>query len=397
MALVAATPSDGASPVGAPTLGSGGLDPELLDSLETPAVLIDLDRLEANIRRWQVHADASGVKLRPHIKTHKVPAIAELQRVEGALGIAVAKVAEAEIFAAAGFDDIVIAFPVYGQTKWSRIASLAGGGVKMTVNVESLSAVQGLSDAAVEDATTIGVQIDIDSGMGRGGLRPNADDAIESLARAALALPGISFEGLTTHRGMFFPGAEAMTREEAGCEEGEIVVAVAERLRRRGIPVHEVTAGGTISGFAVARVPGITEVRAGTYVFNDLMQVGFGSAEPSDIAISVIATVVSTDGSTRATIDAGSKTFSGDQGPVSARGGGPGEVARAVNRAVAVDRITEEHGMLSTVGDPLALGDRLTFYPMHACTCVNLSDELYGIRDGRVECVWPVLARGKRT
>ena len=368
-----------------------------MDSIETPAVLIDLGRLEANIRRWQAHMDASGVRLRPHIKTHKVPAIAELQRARGAVGIAVAKVAEAEIFAAAGFDDIVIAFPVYGQTKWSRIAALAAGGVTMTVNVESASAVQGLSEAAVENGTAIGVQIDIDSGMGRGGLRPDAGDAIESLARAAIALPGISFEGLTTHRGMFFSGAEAMTREEAGREEGEIVVGVAERLRRRGIPVREVTAGGTITGFSVARVPGITEVRAGTYVFNDLMQVGFGSAEPSDIAISVIATVMSTDGSMRATIDAGSKTFSGDQGPVSANGGAPGEVARAVDRVVAVDRITEEHGMLSTVEDPLALGDRLAFYPMHACTCVNLSDELYGIRDGRVECVWPVLARGKRT
>jgi D-serine deaminase-like pyridoxal phosphate-dependent protein len=394
---VATTPSDGASPVGAASRGADDLEPELLESLETPAVLIELDRLEANIHRWQAHMDACGVKLRPHIKTHKVPAIAELQRALGARGIAVAKVAEAEIFAAAGFDDIVIAFPVYGQTKWSRIAALAAGGVKMTINVESVSALEGLSDAALENATTISVQLDIDSGMGRGGLRPDADDAIESLARAALALPGISFEGLTTHRGMFFPGAEAMTREEAGREEGEIVVGVAERLRRRGIPVREVTAGGTITGFSVARVPGITEVRAGTYVFNDLMQVGFGSAEPSDIAISVIATVVSTDGLTRATIDAGSKTFSGDQGPVSSNGGAPGEVARAVDRMVGVDRITEEHGMLSTTEDPLALGDRLTFYPMHACTCVNLSDELYGIRDGRVECVWPVLARGKRT
>ena len=161
--------------------------------------------------------------------------------------------------------------------------------------------------------------------------------------------------------------------------------------------MHEVTAGGTITGPAVAQVPGITEVRAGTYAFQDLMQLGFGSAAEDELALSVLCTVVSHQSPERATIDGGSKTFSGDRGLVGAASAGFDGIARAVERDAVLERMSEEHGMVRVGGDSVEIGERVAFYPMHVCTCVNLADEIYGIRGGVVEKVWPVLARGKRT
>jgi D-serine deaminase-like pyridoxal phosphate-dependent protein len=182
-----------------------------------------------------------------------------------------------------------------------------------------------------------------------------------------------------------------MTPEEAGRAEGELLVDVAERLRGRGVDVSEVTAGGTPTGLAVAAVPGITEVRAGTYVFNDLMQLSLGAAAPADLALTVLATVTSCRARDRATVDAGSKTFSGDR-PAA------GPVARALGEDVELERMTEEHVMLRVgPGAGVDVGRRLRFVPYHVCPAVNLADELVAVRDGRVAAVWRVAARGKRT
>jgi D-serine deaminase-like pyridoxal phosphate-dependent protein len=363
-------------------------------ALDTPALLVDVDRLERNIARWQESATRAGVHLRPHIKTHKSVALAGLQRDAGARGIAVAKVGEAEVFAGAGFDDVVIAYPVVGDAKWQRIARLARL-TRLTVNVDSETGAEGLSAAASAAGATVFVQIDLDSGFGRCGV-PIADAAaIEVLARLIEELPGLELDGVTTHRGLFFPGADAMTPQEAGRQEGELVVAAAERLRGAGIPIREVTAGGSLSGAGVTGVDGVTEVRAGTYVFNDLMQVALGAATRDDVALTVLATVVSVTGADTATIDCGSKTFAGDTGVV----GGPGLALRGlpecVERDVVVERMTEEHGMVRSFDGPLAVGDRLTFVPVHACTCVNLADRLFAVRAGDVRDVWPVDARGR--
>jgi D-serine deaminase-like pyridoxal phosphate-dependent protein len=367
-----------------------------VQSVPTPCLVVDLDRLEANITRWQGAMDACGTRLRPHIKTHKIPEIARLQIDAGALGIAVAKVAEAEVFAAAGIDDIVVAYPVFGEEKWRRVAVIARD-VRLTVNADSAEAISGLSAAAAAAGVEIGVQLEVDSGFHRCGVDAADIETLDRLARLAQRLPGLRLDGVTTHRGVFFAGAEAMTIGEAGRAEGELVVGVAERLRARGVPVPEVTAGGTITGRGVAEVPGITEVRAGTYVFNDLMQLGFGSASSDDLALQIQCTVVSAPLDGHVTVDGGSKTFSGDRGVVGAASRAPSELARSVDGRVLLERISEEHGMARVVSGSVALGDRLPFYPTHACTAVNLSDELYGVRDDTVEVVWPVRARGKRT
>jgi D-serine deaminase-like pyridoxal phosphate-dependent protein len=286
---------------------------------------------------------------------------------------------------------------VIGHDKWERAARIARE-AKLTVNVDSAEGVRGLSAAAVEAGVQIDVQIEVDSGFHRCGFPYTDVSSIEDFARLIGTLPNIELEGITTHRGMVFEGAAEMTPEEGGLAEGRLLVNLAEKLRSRGIRIEQVTAGGTITGRSVARVLGITEVRAGTYVFYDLMQLGLGTTVEDNLALSILTTVVSHQSRDRATVDGGSKTFSGDRGSVGASPAGSSpELARAVDRDVVFERISEEHGMVRIgAGASLQVGEKVAFFPFHVCTCVNLSDELIGVRDGKVEKVWRVTARGRR-
>lgn len=361
-----------------------------VDDVPTPALLVDLDRLRRNIDRWQAMADRNGVRLRPHIKTHKSPEIARMQFAAGACGIASAKPSEAEVFAAAGCDDIVIAYPTVGRDKWARLARLARHG-GLTVNVDSDLQARGLSDAAAAAGTAMRVQIEIDTGLHRVGIDPDDYPRLDAFARTIESLPGLELDGVTTHRGKFGERLAGMTNAEAGHEEGRILVELADRLRADGHAVANVTAGGSVTGPGVAEVPGVTEVRAGTYVFSDAMQVAAGSAQPDDVALSILVTVVSTRRDGWTTVDAGTKTFSGDR-----PGGGGEEIARAVGLDAAVVRATEEHGMVRLgEGVSVEVGQTLRFVPYHVCTSVNLGTELVGVRDGVVEVVWPIAARAK--
>jgi D-serine deaminase-like pyridoxal phosphate-dependent protein len=365
------------------------------DEVPTPALVVDLDRMDRNIAAWQQMADRNGVRLRPHIKTHKTPAIARRQIAAGACGIAAAKPTEAEVFVAAGCDDVVIAYPTVGADKWARVARMAHS-ARLTVNVDSDHQARGLSAAAVAEDVSIRVHIEIDTGLNRVGIAYDDYPAVAAFARLLGSLPGIELDGVTTHRGKFSERLAQMTNAEAGHEEGRILVDLAERLRADGMPIAQVTAGGTITGRGVAEVAGVTEVRAGTYVFYDAMQVGYGAATQDDVALAVLATVVSTRRHGWATVDAGSKTFSGDRGVVGAATAGGDAIARGVDVDAAVMRVTEEHGMVR-LGEGVAVevGQKLRFTPYHVCTSVNLTDELVAVRDGVVEAVWPIGARGK--
>ena len=375
-----------------------GLEPGMrVDDVPTPALLIDLDRMENNIAELQRFVTQQGKQLRPHIKTHKIPEIALMQERLGAHGIAAAKPAEAEVFVDAGCRDIVVAFPTVGADKWRRLAELART-ARVSVNVDSEEQARGLNAAALEADTVIQVQIEIDSGLHRVGLDQTDQAGIAAFARLLMSLPGIELEGVTTHRGKYTERLAAMSNDEAGYEEGSVVAAIADQLRADGISIAEVTAGGSITARGVAQAPGVTEVRAGTYVLNDAMQVAHGSCTESDVAVSVLATVVSTRISGWATIDAGSKTFSGDRAVSGDKTAGHVPVAPGIDIDAAVMRITEEHGMVQ-LGDGVRveIGQRLRFMPFHVCTAVNLSNEVVGVRNGLVEKVWPVLARGRRT
>lgn len=182
---------------------------------------------------------------------------------------------------------------------------------------------------------------------------------------------------------------------DAGHDEGRPLVDIAGKLRAAGVEVREVTAGSSFTGKWVAEVPGVTEARAGTYAFYDLMHLSAGTATEDQLALSALCTVVSHRTLERLTIDGGSKTFSGDGGAVGAVGG-PRDLASAAGRRVFVDRLTEEHGM-ARAEEPVELGEKLRFYPFHACTCANLTDQIVGFRGDRVERVWTVAARGLRT
>ena len=379
------------------TSRSGVQPGQTLAEIATPSLVIDLDRMDRNIATWQEIATRNGKRFRPHVKTHNIPEIALRQEAAGACGIAAAKPAELEPFVEAGCRDVVLAYPTVGHDKWQRLAALARE-AKLAVNVDSEAGVRGLSAAAQAAGVTVQVQIEVDTGLNRCGIDVADHDELRRFATLIGTLPGIELEGVTTHRGKFNERLAAMTNEQAGREEGELLVEVAERLRADGFAISEVTAGGTITGRGVAEVPGITELRAGTYIFSDAMQVEFGSAVADEVAAFILATVVSTRRPGWATVDGGSKTFSGDRAVVGTAIGKPSGVARALDIDATVMRITEEHGMLE-LGEGVTVepGQKLRFTPFHVCTAVNLCDELVGIRGGVVETVWPVLARGKRT
>ena len=361
-----------------------------LDELDTPCLVVDLDRMDRNIQCWQAAVDATGARLRPHVKTHKVPALAHIQLKAGAAGITVAKLGEAEVFAAHGCDDIFVAYPVIGLQKWRRAAELART-ITLIVGVESEVGARGLSAAAVAAGSTVRVRVEVDLGLARSGVQP-AD--LAALASLVHDLQGIELDGIFTFRSTGYAGAGERTIAEIGREEGERMAALAEELRTAGLPIRSVSAGSTPTALEAARMLGITEVRPGTYIFGDYMLAGRGVIPYADVALSILCTVVSRPSAGTATIDGGSKTFCGDSIP---RGPLQG-YARAAEMEAYVERMSEEHGVvrLPPGADP-RVGDRLAFYPIHVCTAVNLADELIGIRGGRVEQVWPILARGKRT
>src|SRR5919197_910379 len=347
-----------------------------VEDLDTPLILADLDLVERNIRDWQSWMDECGVAFRVHAKTHKVPEVALLQTAAGARGICCAKVSEAEPFVAAGIDDVCVAYPVFGEQKWARAAELAERGVRMTVNCDGEQAVRQASEAASARGVVLHLQVDVDSGMHRGGVDPDDVDGIERLARTIAGLPGVDFDGLTTHRSYFMEGRRS--RAEEGHAEGELLVGIAERLRARGLEVREVTAG--------------------TYVFYDAMHLNEGSATRDQLALTALCRVVSRWGDGGITIDGGSKTFSGDRGVVGTGTTSPGPPAMtfSTDDRVVIDRLTEEHGMGHAEG-AVALGEKLRFYPFHACTCCNLANEIVAVRGDRVERIWRVAARGLRT
>lgn len=362
-----------------------------IEELDTPCMLIDLDKLEANIRNWQATIAANGVNLRPHVKTHKVPEIAHMQLAAGSPGITVAKVSEAEVFAEAGCNNIFIAYPTVGPVKWKRAAELARE-ITLIVGVDSLVGAQGLSAAAQAAGSTIQVRVEIDTGLNRSGIP--AENALE-LCRAVQNLPNLELDGLFTFRGPSFPGAAGRSAEELGREEGQIVVDLAEELRSAGIPIRNVSVGGTPTSRPAATVPGVTEVRAGTYVFSDWMMIAGGHVPEDEVALSILCTVSSRPAPDKATVDGGSKTFSGDSNP--AKYNVPG-YARAVGLDGYIESMSEEHGVMRLGPDAQPqIGDRIAFHPLHVCPTVNLSDELIGVRNGVVEKVWPILARGKRS
>ncbi len=361
----------------------------LVSDLDTPAAVVDLDAMEDNISRLAEYCKEHGLKQRPHTKTHKIPAIAHMQVDAGAVGITVAKVGEAEVMAAGGLKDIFIAYPVIGDIKQERLARLANQ-VTITTACDSREGIEGLSRHAREENSTIKILVDVDSGLHRTGVA-TIEDAVE-LAKLVDQLPNLEFEGIMVYPGHLWNDLDHW--QEVVKAEGPLIQRILEALHAEGLEARTVSSGGTAGAYLCHLVEGQTEVRSGTYVFNDLMVVGIGEATMAQCALNVVMTVASSPEPGRVIVDGGSKTFSSDR---DGSGKFPGFGQIREYPGVYIEWMNEEHGVLNVEATDhrFKVGERLTVVPNHACVTVNLHPELVGIRQGRVEAIWEVQGRGK--
>jgi D-serine deaminase-like pyridoxal phosphate-dependent protein len=335
--------------------------------------------MESNIQRAQAYFDQHGIAMRPHIKTHKIPAIGHRQLDAGAKGITCQKLGEAEVFVAAGFKDILIPYNIMGEQKLERLCRLAKQAT-MTVCVDSAHTARGIAAAAHREGVEIGLEIECDTGGRRAGVQ-TPEQAAE-LARLIASLPGVRFRGWMTYP----TGREAA----AFFDEASRLIAPA------GLTA-EVRSGGGTPGMwrAHEALPTVNEHRPGTYIYNDRNCVAAGAATWEHCAMRVHLTVVSRPTNDRAMLDGGSKTLTND--PVRPEMKGYGRIVEYPD-AVLYQQ-SEEHGHVDLSACPPdhrpEIGERVTVIPNHACATTNLHDEVVGIRQGKVEVIWPVLARGK--
>ena len=358
---------------------------------DTPDVVVDLGVVRANIERAAAAARAAGVAVRPHVKTHKLPQVARLQVDAGAVGLQVAKLGEAEVMAAAGIADILVAYPIVGASKLRRLGDLAER-CTVSVALDSVEVGRGIAATATARGIEIRLLIELDTGMHRLGVEPG--EAAADLAERLSALPGVRVAGVFAHEGHVYTQArddaerERMTR--ASCL---IAVETAAAIRDRGIdaPVVSVGSAGTFR-FAI-HVPGVTEVRPGTYVFNDRSQLAQGAATEADLAAVIATTIVSRPDPGRVVVDAGSKVLTSDRMIVPDPPVSFGAVAGHEDWHLV--RLSEEHGVIEVPPDAeAAVGDRLAVVPNHVCPAVNLANEVTVVEDGAVVGRWPVAARG---
>jgi D-serine deaminase-like pyridoxal phosphate-dependent protein len=344
-----------------------------IDELETPVPVVDIDRLEANISRLQSYLDAHSIANRPHIKTHKIPEIAQMQMNAGAIGITCQKVSEAEVMANAGFRDIFIPYNVVGESKLNRLMALAK---KATVSVTADSAyvVQGLASAAQRAGLTLTVLVECDTGLHRCGVQ-SPQQATE-LARLINSSPNLHFGGLMT-----YPTSEATDA---------FIRETRASLEKDGIQIERVSGGGTPSMWQAHLHPDVTEHRAGIYVYGDRLTLRSGAVTLDTCALRVYATVVSRPTTERGILDAGSKSLSSDLHGLE----GYGYICEYPDAKIY--GLSEEHGHVDFSAGPRKpeIGERVSVIPNHCCTVTCLFDEVIGVRGDRVEVVWKVAARG---
>ena len=348
--------------------------------IETPALVVDLDRLRANVDKMSQVVRSRGLALRPHAKTHKCLEIAQMQRQSGATGLTVATLSEAEVFADAGFSDLLVAYPVYPSgAKAERLRRLLDTS-NLYLGVDNPSGAAAVAAAA--PGRTVHVVLEVDCGQRRTGVGPS--DVVH-LAEQCQEL-GLQVSGVFTHGGHSYRDRAAP--HEAAVDEGTALAAAHDELRAAGFDVTIVSAGSTPTS-GVERPAQVTEERPGSYVFYDRQQLALGACAPDEPALSVAATVVSVFPD-RFVVDAGSKALAMDRPTwLSGHGSIP-----ALGDA-EVETLSEHHGIVRGASTTPAVGDVVLVTPNHACNAVNLFDEYVVTQAGEVVDRWPVAARGR--
>lgn len=358
----------------------------LSEVLPTPVTVVDVDVLERNIAEMARHARDAGLALRPHAKTHKSPAIARRQLAAGASGLTGATVSEAEVFAADGFDDLFIAYPLWvDRAKGRRLRALLDGVPRLAIGVDSVEAARALAAQLGDDRDRVSVLVEVDSGHHRTGVAPDLAGAVADAAAHA----GLTVAGVFTFPGHgYSPEAQA----EAAAQEIRSLAGAVEALTAAGLPCDVVSGGSTPTAGHATRPP-LTELRPGVYVFGDAQQLELDTCGWDQVALTVLATVVS-HAAGHVVLDAGSKVLGADRAPWASGFG------RLLDHPDArIVSLSEHHAVVrwdETAPKP-ALGAPVRVVPNHVCNAVNLVDELVAVHEGRVVDRWPVAARGANT
>lgn len=344
-----------------------------VSEIETPAAVVDLSRLEFSIKRLQNYLDEHGIANRPHIKTHKIPEIAHMQLAQGAMGITCQKLGEAEVMVQAGIRDILVPYNILGAKKLNRLVLLAKR-ARITLTADSSVTVSGLSPAAYEHGVSIPVLVEFDTGLHRCGVE--TPQLAAELAGLIDSSPGLRFAGLMT-----YPVNE---------NTGPFVEEVKKLIEPKGLQVACVSVGGTRCMWEAHQHSEITEYRAGMYVYGDRSTVESGAMTLEECSFSVRSTVVSRPSQERGILDAGSKSLSSDLLGLE----GHGLILEYPEAQIYA--LSEEHGHVEFSGcdSKPEIGEVVTILPNHCCVANNLFNQVIGVRDGQVEVVWPVQARG---
>ena len=370
------------------------------ESVPTPFVFVDLAILQRNIVHMQALAQTAGVKLRPHIKTHKIAAIAKMQLQAGACGLTVAKLGEAQAMLNANIQtSFMVAQPFVGTEK-VRWAIQMAENCELLVCLDSPELAEEMGEVAARDGKTLDIVLIVDTEYKRFGVDwRQAPQVAERIAR----LKGVRFRGIRSHDGRTYRLPTLEERMQAAKEESERMADVADKIRQRGIECELVSIGSTPGAYFVLQngwTDGITELRPGNYVFHDRMQISLGVARPEDCALRIVASVVSTPREGEALIDAGLKTltgtldrFSEGYGLIVAHSRKDGEVRELPQ--MTIERLWEECGLVRYENEPLRIGDRLVIVPNHSCEITNLAEVVLFGSSACVEGFWVPEARGK--
>ena len=361
--------------------------PSLPSGLDTPALAIDLDIVETNADRMAAAMEARGVALRPHTKTHKSIALARIQQTAAPGGITVGTLGEAEVMAEAGFNDIFIAYPLWAAgPKAERLrALLERRDLRLLVGFDSALGAEQLAVAVAGSHAPLEVVLEIDPGYHRTGVPP----ADAGMLASAAANAGLTVVGVFTHGGHAYAGRDAV--EPAAADEVAALEAAIDSLTVAGLGARVVSAGSTPTAAAAATAP-VNEIRPGTYLLGDRIQVALGGSSPEGVAIAVAATVVSTAAPGEVVIDAGAKTLTKDLPPYL-----DGYGFLPAYPEAFIERLSDYHGVVRIPeGTPAPrLGEVVAVIPNHACPVVDLHDAFVAHRSGSIVGIWPVDARGR--